>query len=78
MNEPDKNERKVFIVHKPTSCGRCHADLDKGRWIELAGDQGALCMKCSGLESLEFLPPGNMALTRRSKKYSSVWAVVLE
>jgi len=37
-----------------------------------------LCLECSDLNHLLFLPSGNMALTLRAKKYSRLWAVVLK
>jgi len=77
MNKQNE-ERKVFIVQKPTVCGRCGKELHKSSWIELIGEGGALCMDCSKLGALDFLPAGNAAMTRRSKKYSSLWAVVLK
>ncbi len=36
-----------------------------------------LCMSCADLEQLIFLPRGDAALTRRSKKYSTLTAVVV-
>ncbi|HBG08065.1 MAG TPA: DUF2293 domain-containing protein [Geobacter sp.] len=43
----------------------------------LAGEKGALCLSCADLDHLLFLPSGNMALTRRSRKHSTLTAVVL-
>ena len=42
------------------------------------GEQGALCLACADLDHLEFLPSGDAALTRRSRKYSKLAAVVLK
>lgn len=39
---------------------------------------GALCLTCADLDHLVFLPPGNAALTRRARKYSTLAAVVLK
>lgn len=74
----EKEERKVFIVLKPSVCGKCGDKLGKRSWIELTDDKVALCMDCSELGKLSYLPRGDAALTRRSKKYSSLWAVVLQ
>ena len=46
--------------------------------IFLAGNQGALCLTCADLDHLAFLPPGDAALTRRARKYSTLAAVVLK
>ncbi|HKG78296.1 MAG TPA: DUF2293 domain-containing protein, partial [Pyrinomonadaceae bacterium] len=40
--------------------------------------KGALCLACADLDELVFLPTGDAALTRRSKKYSTLSAVVLK
>src|SRR5262245_30271969 len=74
----DKSELKVFISLRETVCGECKEILDSGSWIFLAGEKGALCLSCADLDHLEFLPSGNMALTLRAKKYSSLYAVVLK
>jgi hypothetical protein len=40
--------------------------------------KGALCLVCADLDHLEFLPTGNTALTRRSRKLSTLSALVLK
>ncbi|MEE9373979.1 MAG: DUF2293 domain-containing protein [Saprospiraceae bacterium] len=71
------DEIKIFISGRESICDECHENLGKGAWIYLAGDQGALCLSCADLDHLIFLPSGDATLTRRSKKYSTLWAVVL-
>ncbi|MBZ0271260.1 hypothetical protein K8I61_04440 [bacterium] len=83
MGEPqngETDERKVFIVTRDTECGRCGKELDRRSWVELMREPEnmALCMECSDLGKLEFLPTGDAALTRRAKKGSATWAVVLK
>jgi hypothetical protein len=46
--------------------------------ILLAGKTGALCLSCADLDHLTFLLPGDAALTRRARKYSTLAAVVLK
>jgi len=41
-------------------------------------EKGALCLACADLDHLVFLPPGDAALTRRARKYSTLAAVVLK
>ncbi|MBF0227600.1 MAG: hypothetical protein HQK76_19305 [Desulfobacterales bacterium] len=41
-------------------------------------DGKCICLSCSDLDHLEFLPSGNNALTIRSKKHSTLYAVVLK
>lgn len=72
------NELKVFISNRESVCGECKENLGSKAWIYLAGEKGALCLSCADLDHLEFLPSGDQALTLRSKKYSSLYAVVLK
>lgn len=44
----------------------------------LQGDKGALCLTCGDMDHLVFLPSGDAALTRRSRMYSRLSAVVLK
>jgi hypothetical protein len=67
----------VFITRGEVMCGECGEDLGRKAWITLAGDKGALCLSCADLDHLLFLPAGSAALTRRSRKYSNLSAVVL-
>ena len=70
-------ELKVFISNRESVCGECQEKLGTQAWIFLNREKGALCLSCADLDHLEFLPSGNMALTLRAKKYSTLWAVVL-
>jgi hypothetical protein len=47
-------------------------------WITLNRDKGTLCLACADLDHLIFLSAGDAALTRRSKKHSTLSAVVLK
>lgn len=69
---------KVFITSREATCDDCGDELGRGAWIMLAGEKGALCLTCADLDHLVFLPSGDAALTRRSRKYSTLSAVVLE
>jgi hypothetical protein len=73
-----RNDLKVFITSKESTCDECKEYLGSRAWIVLAGDAGALCLSCADLNHLVFLPSGDAALTRRSKKYSTLYAVVLK
>jgi len=77
MNQ--KNELKVFISSRESICDECGENLGRGAWIVLQGnDKGAACLSCADLDHLVFLPSGDAALTRRSRKYSKLSAVVLK
>jgi hypothetical protein len=71
------SDLKVFITRGEASCGECGEDLGRKAWITLIEDKGALCLACADLDHLVFLPAGDAALTRRSRKYSTLSAVVL-
>lgn len=73
-----KEDIKVFISGRDSTCDECGEHLGKQAWITLNREKGALCLSCGDLAQLEFLPSGDAALTRRSKKYSTLWAVVLQ
>ncbi len=69
---------KVFISHRDSTCAACTEALGRKAWITLRSDKGALCLDCGDMGHLVFLPSGSAALTRRSKKYSSLSAIVLK
>lgn len=69
---------KVFISHRDSKCDDCGEKLGRQAWITLEHDKGALCLTCADLDHLVFLPSGDAALTRRSKKHSTLSAVVLK
>jgi hypothetical protein len=71
-------ELKVFISGRDSVCGECGQALGHHAWITLSRDQGALCLACADLDHLVFLPSGDVALTRRARKHSRLWAVVLK
>ncbi|MCK4638573.1 MAG: hypothetical protein KAT33_04075, partial [Bacteroidales bacterium] len=72
------NEIKVFISGRESICGECGENLGHKAWITLDRDKGALCLACAELEHLVYLPTGDAALTRRSRKHSTLSAVVLK
>ena len=74
----DDSEIKVFISSRESTCSECRENLGSHAWITLAGDRGALCLTCADLDHLVFLPSGDPALTRRTKKNSRLHAVVLK
>ena len=74
-----KNELKVFISSRESRCDECGENLGRGAWILLQGDdKGAACLSCADLDHLVFLPSGDAALTRRSRKHSKLAAIVLK
>lgn len=69
---------KVFITSRDSTCDECGENLGRKAWITLVEDTGALCLACADLDHLVFLPAGNATLTRRSRKHSTLAAVVLK
>ena len=73
-----KNELKVFISGRDSTCGECGEELGRGAWITLQDEKGAVCLTCADLDHLVLLASGDAALTRRARKHSRLSAVVLE
>jgi hypothetical protein len=69
---------KVFITSKETTCNECMENLGSKACITLNREKGALCLSCADLDHLIYLPTGDAALTRRSREYSTLSAVVLK
>lgn len=60
------------------SCYRCKKPIPKGNaFVADNEDYNGTCLKCSPFASYTLLPPGDVALTRRSKKYSTLCGVLL-
>lgn len=76
MTNPE--ELKAFFSIKENGCTECGAEISPGGLITLKRPAGALCLSCSDLDHLVYLPSGNAALTRRAWKYSSLSVVVLQ
>jgi hypothetical protein len=64
---------EVIVPYRDRVCSECGDTCDMFH----KGGAGLLCLACSDLDHLVFLPPGNAALTRRSRKASSLSAIVL-
>jgi hypothetical protein len=68
----------VFISTQNSTCEECGQELGRKGWITLDRNKKALCLNCADLDHLVFLPSGDAALTRRSRKYSGLSAVVVK
>jgi len=58
------------------NCHECGAELCKGDYLLMEKGQ-PLCLTCADLDRLVFLPAGDTALSRRSRKHSALAAVVV-
>ena len=63
----------VVLPLKSWSCAECSGTGD----FLTMDDAGPLCLTCADLDHLVYLPAGDAALTRRSKKASGLSAVVV-
>ncbi len=72
------NDIVVFISTRKPTCWECKQELGRRAWITLDRKKNALCLNCADLDHLVFLPSGDAALTRRSRKYSGLSAVVVK
>src|SRR5579864_1203403 len=66
-----------LVGKKDSPCSACQKELGKGNFLTVENGKG-LCMECADLDHLAFLPSGDAALSRRAKKYSKLWAVVVK
>ena len=66
----------VFSILKPSACAECGEELWKGSFLRIEKGK-PLCLECADLDHLVYLPRGDAALTRRSRKYSTLSAVVV-
>ncbi len=75
---PKVSDIVVFISTRNSTCEECGQELGRSGWITLDPKKKALCLNCADLDHLVFLPTGDVALTRRSRKYSRLSAVVVK
>ncbi|MBL9171605.1 MAG: DUF2293 domain-containing protein [Verrucomicrobiales bacterium] len=64
-------------VSEEGNCTECGTELFKGSFLFMEKKQ-PLCLECADLDHLVFLPAGDMAMTRRARKYSPLSAVVVK
>jgi len=70
--------RNVYLTKKETlSCQRCKRPVKLGeKFVAESEEHRGTCFKCSPYVNAAFLEPGDAAMTRRSKKYSSFCGVL--
>jgi hypothetical protein len=74
--QPD-DELVVFSIIKDAKCSECGEELFRGSLLKME-QQKPLCLGCADLDHLVYLRRGDTALTRRSRKYSTLSAVVVQ
>lgn len=70
------NELVVFELLTPTKCAECGEPMARGSLLVKKGELG-LCLECADLDHLSILPRGDATLTRRARKCSGLWAVIV-
>ena len=76
---PERRSDDIVVVmgRRDFTCAGCSRDFQRGEWFRM-DDAGTLCLDCADLGHLGFLASGDAALTRRAKKRSRLWAVVVQ
>ena len=72
----EQDDIRVFYSSRDIICDDCNGSIERGELIAFTDARETLCLSCADLDHLTFLPAGNAALTRRSKKHSKLSAVV--
>ena len=67
---------RAFYSSRDTICDNCNGRIERVELIAFTDARETLCLSCADLDHLIYLPAGNAALTRRSKKHSTLSAVV--
>jgi hypothetical protein len=68
----------VFMtVRDSATCEECGEEIPRGNLLFQERKQ-SLCLRCADLDYLEFLPSGDAAMSRRTKKHSPLSAVVVQ
>ena len=77
QSQPEASkELIVFSILRESKCTECGVEIWRGDLLSMESGK-PLCMACADLDHLVVLPRGDTALTRRAKKHSGLWAVIL-
>ena len=74
------SNQNIFLTKKEKlSCQKCRKPIDKGDlFVSESEKTKGICFDCSPFTNYYLLPPGDAALTRRSKKHSTLCGVIQE
>ncbi len=75
-SQAPKRDIVVFWIVRDSKCAECGEELHKGRFLRMERDR-PLCLACADLDHLVFLASGDVALTRRARKHSTLSPVVV-
>jgi hypothetical protein len=73
----DSKDLVVFSILRDSECSECRQELLKGSLLSMEKGR-PICTECADLDHLVWLPSGDAALTRRAKKHSKLWAVIVK
>lgn len=73
---PESKDLVVFDIVRDSECAECRKQLSAHDFLFME-DGRPLCLTCADFDHLVYLHRGDTALTRRSRKYSSLSAVVV-
>lgn len=76
MVEKASRPPELVVVQPLHSDWKCHRCGGSGGFLMME-TPGPACLRCAGLDDLEYLPAGDAQLTRRAKANSSRYAVVV-
>jgi hypothetical protein len=67
----------VFSTLRDSRCSQCHGELLHGSFL-LVENGEPLCLTCADLDHLVYVPRGDPALSRRARKHSTLFAIVVQ
>jgi hypothetical protein len=73
---PQSKDPVVFSILRDSKCSECGAEIPRHDLLSMEKGK-PLCMACADLDHLVFLGSGDATLTRRARKHSGLWAVVV-
>jgi len=73
----EPKEILVFSILRDSKCEECGERLSKGSFLTMENSRPH-CLECADLDHLVYLERGDVCITRRAKKYSSLSAIVLK
>jgi hypothetical protein len=76
LEQKSKRVPELVVIQPLNKDWKCHRCGNGGGFLIMEGP-GPACLKCAGLDDLEFLVSGNALLTRRAKQKSARQAVVV-
>ena len=73
-----QDDLRVFFSLRDSICDECQKEIESGELLALASKRKVLCLSCTDLDHLVYLPAGDTALTLRARKHSRLSAIVLK